>query len=55
LAEAIEKAKQRFDGNPEEVTQRVMTYLIIIIILPENGGPIRNTVKHWGDTERGTF
>jgi len=53
LDTAISVAQQRFGGNPGEVAQRVMKYLIIIVILPDKAGPIRNSVKHWGDTERG--
>jgi len=52
---AISVAQRRFGGDPGEVAQRVMRYLIIIVILPDRAGPIRNSVKHWGDTERGEF
>ena len=29
-------------------------FFILIVILPNSAGPIRNTVKHWGDVKYGT-
>ncbi|KIM49646.1 hypothetical protein M413DRAFT_113312 [Hebeloma cylindrosporum] len=50
---AIGVGQRTWGVSPEEAFQRVMRYLIIIVILPDKAGPIRNSVKHWGDTERG--
>jgi hypothetical protein len=55
LDTAISVGQKRWGGNPEEVAQRVMRYLIIIVILPDRAAPIRTSVKHWGDIEKGMF
>ncbi|KIM35193.1 hypothetical protein M413DRAFT_14667 [Hebeloma cylindrosporum] len=50
---AIGVGQRTWVVSPEEAFQRVMRYLIIIVILPDKAGPIWNSIKHWGDTERG--
>ena len=50
---AIDMGEKRWGVAREEAVQRVMRYLIIIVILPDKAGPIRTSVKNWGDVEKG--
>jgi len=53
LDTAIDTGEKRWGVAREEAVQRVMRYLIIIVILPDKAGPIRTSVKNWGDVEKG--
>lgn len=55
LDTAISVGQKRWNVSPEEAAQRVMKYLIIIVILPDKAALIRTSVKHWGDVEKGMF
>ncbi|KDR82046.1 hypothetical protein GALMADRAFT_221933 [Galerina marginata CBS 339.88] len=51
LSDAMDMAARTYNNGKIEPKQ--LSKLIIIVLLPENGGQIRNALKFWGDVRHG--
>ena len=46
---------ERRKNKEERLKNFTPASFILLVILPNSAGPIRNAVKHWGDVKLGTL